>query len=89
MKSRRSRSGSNQPDIDEDSSMAVYYELKQRWHEQWFLTTLEHIKIDVMSWEQIIETIRVNDEDFGVDLAEFYRDCLRFNQIQERETEVR
>jgi hypothetical protein len=59
---------------------------KERWHQEWFLPTLEQIKIDVMSWEKIVDTVCAKDAGFGADLAEFYKECLRFNQIQERET---
>jgi hypothetical protein len=62
---------------------------KERWHQDWFLPTLEHIRLDVIGWEQVIATVSAKDAAFGSDLAEFYKDCLRFNRVQERETEIR
>jgi hypothetical protein len=64
-------------------------EAKERWHHDWFLPTLEHIRIDVIGWEQVIATISAKDASFRTDLAEFYKDCLRFKRVQERETEIR
>ena len=62
-------------------------EAKEQWLQEWFLPTLEHIQVDVIGWEQIIDAVRIKDAAFGTDLAEFYKDCLRFNQVQEREAE--
>jgi hypothetical protein len=40
---------------------------------------MEKIAIDALSWEQIIEHIKSNDDDFAVQLNEFYYKCLKFN----------
>jgi len=60
-------------------------EAKEHWYREWFLPALEKIKIDVMSWEEIINTICAEDAAFGADIGRFYKDCLRFNKMQERD----
>jgi len=50
------------------------------WFGQWFIPTLARIKIEALSWEEIIFTIRNSDPDAGHELAEFYKLCLRYNK---------
>jgi len=60
-------------------------ETKEMWLHEWFLPTLRHIKIESLSWEQIIDHIRSIDRDFESELSDFYEHCLKFNRLQERE----
>jgi hypothetical protein len=58
-------------------------ENKQQWLQHWFLPTLSHMKIECLSWEELIEAIATNDSRFGSELSKFYSECLKFNRIQE------
>jgi len=50
------------------------------WFRQWFIPTLARIKIEALSWEELIVTIRNRDSDAGHELDEFYKLCLQYNQ---------
>lgn len=59
---------------------------KDQWLEDWFKPTLDHIVIDCLSWEELLEEIDTRDSRSAAELEEFYRSCLRFNsrdRIQE------
>jgi hypothetical protein len=58
-------------------------EAKEQWLREWFLPTLSQMEVDCLCWEDIIDTIRVQDPEFGAELSEFYAECLRFNRLQE------
>jgi hypothetical protein len=58
---------------------------KEQWFQDWFEPTLEHIRIEALSWESIIDFIRTNDIEFGSELGGFYGECLAFNRLQEPE----
>jgi hypothetical protein len=53
------------------------------WFMQWFIPTLARIKIEALSWEELIDTIRNHDPDAGHELNEFYKLCLQYNQKEE------
>lgn len=50
------------------------------WLRQWFIPVLSNIKIEALSWEELIVTIRNRDPDAGHELDEFYKLCLQYNQ---------
>jgi hypothetical protein len=56
---------------------------KEKWRKDWFLPTLSQMRVDCLCWEDIIDSIRVEDSNFGSELSEFYAECLRFNRLQE------
>jgi hypothetical protein len=56
---------------------------KEQWLREWFLPTLSQMKVDCLCWEDIIDSIRAKDAEFGSELSGFYAECLRFNRIQE------
>jgi len=56
---------------------------KERWRQDWFLPTLSQMKVDCLCWEDIIDSIRDMDAEFGSELSNFYIECLRFNCLQE------
>lgn len=56
-----------------------YDEIKD-WFDNYFLPLIKVIDIQCISWEDIIEFIASEDEDFGSELKEFYELCLKFNQ---------
>lgn len=58
---------------------------KNEWQRQWFVPTLERTEIACLAWESLIEFVRSNDEPFGTDLSNFYKDCCKFNRAQEPE----
>lgn len=63
-------------------------EAKIDWRQNWFLPTLEHMKIVCLSWEEVIHSIRTIDPNFGSNLAEFYAECFGFNRLQEPDLAV-
>lgn len=54
-------------------------ELNQ-WYNHWFRPTLEHITIELISWEEIIESIIRIFPD-RTDLDVFYLHCLKYNDL--------
>jgi hypothetical protein len=58
-------------------------ETKDEWRRDWFLPTVQHMKIECLCWEEIIESLRTEDVEFGSELFDFYAECLRFNRVQE------
>jgi hypothetical protein len=56
---------------------------KEQWLREWFLPTLSQMEVDCLCWENIIDSIRAQDAEFGSELSEFYGECLRFNRLQE------
>lgn len=60
-------------------------EKKEVWLHEWFLPTLKYMKIDCLSWEQIVNHIQTTDTEFAQELSDFYAHCLKFNRVQERE----
>ncbi len=55
---------------------------KIEWHKNHFLPLIEKINIDALSWEQVVEHIKSIDDDYGLQLEDFYEKCLDFNQPQ-------
>jgi hypothetical protein len=58
---------------------------KEKWFKTWFEPTLDRIRIDCIPWEDILLHIRSRDETFGVDLLDYYEECLKFNRSRERD----
>ena len=58
-----------------------YDENKEHWYKDYFLPTMEQIKFEILSWEDIINTIETKDVKFGSKVIDFYERCLRFNGI--------
>jgi hypothetical protein len=56
---------------------------KEAWEQEWFEPVLEHIRIESLCWEDLVDFIRARDPDFGSGLSQFYTECLRFNRVQE------
>jgi hypothetical protein len=56
---------------------------KEQWLREWFLPMLSQMEVECLCWEDIIDSIRVQDAEFGSELSEFYGECLRFNRLQE------
>ena len=52
----------------------------EMWYTKWFLTTLELIKIERISWEEIIESI-IEKFPERTDLDLFYQYCLKYNDL--------
>ncbi len=53
---------------------------KNSWFEEWFLPTMEKIRIREISWEEVIRLIKQSDLTYGAHLNAFYEKCLEFNQ---------
>ena len=49
------------------------------WWEEWFVPTLELIKVEAMSWEGLLKDIATVDEPGSHELATFYERCLKYN----------
>jgi len=60
-------------------------EAKVHWQREWFEPTLECADVDCLAWEEIIQFICLKDEPFGSDLSAFYKECCKFNRVQEPE----
>jgi hypothetical protein len=53
---------------------------KDRWLEDWFIPTLEKIRIREIPWEELCSLINQYDSAFGAQLDVFYGKCLEFNR---------
>lgn len=60
-------------------------EKKEEWLREWFMPTLQHMRIQSISWEDLLDQVRLIDNEFALDFSDFYGHCLKFNRIQERE----
>lgn len=57
----------------------AYAGAQDEWHRTWFQSVLPSIKIGVMSWEEIIHTVRESDSVAADGFEEFYRRAIAFN----------
>lgn len=55
---------------------------KDQWYQTWFQPSLRSIKIGLISWEEIILTVKEIDSVSGAALEEFYQRALAFNAIK-------
>jgi hypothetical protein len=55
------------------------YDDKNAWYENDFLPFCDHIKIKLISWEEIISIITIDDDIYGDKLNEFYKLCKKYN----------
>lgn len=58
-----------------------YNGTKDEWYHNWFLPTMEAIKINTISWEQVIADISAMDAVSGKELEAFYNLCLKYNKV--------
>jgi len=57
-----------------------YDDSKDNWFKNWFQPTMKYIKINVLSWEELLSYISKLDESSGEKLKDFYKICLKFNK---------
>lgn len=57
----------------------AYGGAKDEWHRAWFQSVWPSIKIGLITWEDIITTVREWDVTAAAELEEFYRRALVFN----------
>ena len=53
---------------------------KDKWLADWFIPTLEKIRIREVSWEELCGLINQSDSAFGAQIDAFYGKCLEFNR---------
>jgi len=53
---------------------------KDKWLADWFIPTLEKIRIREVSWEKLCGVINQSDSAFGAQIDAFYGKCLEFNR---------
>jgi len=53
---------------------------KNKWFTDWFIPTLENIRVREISWEELVGLINQFDSAFGAQIDAFYRKCLEFNR---------
>jgi hypothetical protein len=56
------------------------YENLLKWYKNVFIPFFTEIKIELISWEKIIEVIFSNDLDYGKMLKDYYNKCIIYNQ---------
>jgi hypothetical protein len=61
---------------------AKEYRGKDDWFSRWFIPTLDRIKIEALSWEELIDVTRRYDPKAVVELEEFYKLCLQYNNTE-------
>lgn len=60
--------------------VAEYDGAREQWYRGWFEPTFQEIEIDVVSWEQLLETIGEYDASSAASIVEFYKCCVALNQ---------
>ena len=55
------------------------YDKKKKWFGEHFEPLLSKIKVSLISWEIVIDSIKKHDNEAGEGLARFYDLCLEFN----------
>lgn len=63
-----------------EERISVYDPPKTEWFNEWFLPTLDAMRVSATAWEDIIDFIVSADQSFGGDLRVFYNRCLTFNR---------
>jgi hypothetical protein len=61
-----------------EKRVQAYEGKKDLWLEDWFLPVLDHIEIQCLSWESVLEYIGSVDTAFSNSLRDFYQKCLLF-----------
>jgi len=61
------------------SRVCQYDGERDQWYSEWFLPSFQHIEIKLLSWEELIDTIKEEDEESGTSINQFYQECLKFN----------
>ena len=61
------------------------YPDKQKWFEDCFIPLLAKIKLLLISWEEIIDSINRHDGKAGEELRRFYDLCLQYNSAKQEE----
>jgi hypothetical protein len=51
------------------------------WVDEWFIPTLEVIRIEALSWESLIGATATNDSEAFQSLQAFYERCLKYNGL--------
>jgi len=49
------------------------------WVNEWFIPTLELIRVEALSWESLINDMATDDPDAFQSLQAFYERCLKYN----------
>jgi len=52
---------------------------KDKWLKNWFMPTLERIRIKEISWEELVNLVKQHDSIYGEQIEAFYQNCLKFN----------
>lgn len=60
--------------------VAAYSGHFDSWHRDAYAPAHERINVRPISWESAIAEIAKHDRDYGVELEQFYAQCIRFNQ---------
>jgi hypothetical protein len=59
------------------------YMEKKEWYDNCFIKFCEKIRTKLLSWENIINFIIINDNIFGNKIKIFYEKCLKYNKIND------
>jgi hypothetical protein len=59
---------------------AAYAGAKDSWCEQVVEPFLKRLNLDLLSWEEVLDTIGESDARFSAELTAFYGKCLDFNR---------
>lgn len=51
---------------------------KRAWFDEWFVPTVDHLWLSVMSWEQFIKLISAREPEIGGQFDDFYHECLTY-----------
>lgn len=63
-----------------EQRVAMYDGEKRHWLDTWFVPTLERIKLECLSWEEINDLILRMDPENGKGMRNFYELALKFNR---------
>lgn len=61
---------------------ATYDPPKTDWFVDFFLPTLDAIRVSALAWEDVVDVIKSVDPPFGDHIETFYQHCLLFNRAE-------
>jgi len=72
--------------IEKHKDDIIEYEKLLTWYERDFTPFCDKLKVELISWDKIIETVCSNDLNYGKMLEDYYDKCKTYNQRAKRKS---
>ncbi|MCL2821517.1 MAG: hypothetical protein FWD38_11960 [Oscillospiraceae bacterium] len=66
--------------IEKHKDDSIEHKKLSAWYERDFTPFCDKLKVELISWEKIIETVCSNDPNYGKMLEDYYDNCKMYNQ---------